>query len=438
MTGRRSVHRISLLLCTALLAGLGPSADAHGQELDRVAAREALEQAMATAHNDARRDRTRWTTRGDEPPVRAIPAREDLRAQARTWARRMSEGVCGDAAIICHNDGRAGPSFHELTCCALWVAENVAYVPRFTATPVRWTPELIESWAHELNSGWMRSDGHRRAIMGPDWDDFAVGIHLTETPHGGGYLTAVWATGMFRQQASLPPSPTYDAWGHRWRTGLVADNLGVTAPPATEVPPPLEPTTVCPGSTTRFPDLDPASSVGRAAACLADRGIARGTTSGTFAPSQPVTRGQMAAFLTRLLDEVGADTAAASTGFVDIDGHAHADAIARLVAADITQGRTPTTFDPNGVVSRGQMAAFLARTYRAVTGDLLPTGPGGHFHDTAGTVAETDADRLVTAGVAAGRAPGRFAPSEDVTRGQMTLFLTRLHERLAVDGAATP
>jgi hypothetical protein len=38
------------------------------------------------------------------------------------------------------------------------------------------------------------------------------------------------------------------------------------------------------------------------------------------------------------------------------------DAITRIAALGITTGTTPQTFEPEGLVTREQMAAFLSRT----------------------------------------------------------------------------
>ncbi|MDJ0664649.1 MAG: S-layer homology domain-containing protein, partial [Acidimicrobiia bacterium] len=81
-----------------------------------------------------------------------------------------------------------------------------------------------------------------------------------------------------------------------------------------------------------------------------------------FCPNDPVTRGQMAAFLVRafgLTDDGGGNT------FIDDDGSIFEEDIAKLAAAGITKGCNPgegnTKFCPLDSVTRGQMAAFLKR-----------------------------------------------------------------------------
>ena len=97
---------------------------------------------------------------------------------------------------------------------------------------------------------------------------------------------------------------------------------------------------------------------------LAAAGITKGCNpregNTKFCPSDPVTRGQMAAFLTRALDLDPGPTDA----FTDDTGIFEND-IEALAAAGITKGCNPregnTKFCPNEPVTRGQMAAFLAR-----------------------------------------------------------------------------
>ncbi|MDJ0665532.1 MAG: S-layer homology domain-containing protein [Acidimicrobiia bacterium] len=102
---------------------------------------------------------------------------------------------------------------------------------------------------------------------------------------------------------------------------------------------------------------------------LAAAGITRGCnppTNDRFCPNDPVTRGQMAAFLTRALEL----PAATGIDFTDDDGSIFEDAIERLAAAGITRGCNPPANDrfcPTATVTREQMAAFLHRA-----GELRP------------------------------------------------------------------
>ena len=90
---------------------------------------------------------------------------------------------------------------------------------------------------------------------------------------------------------------------------------------------------------------------------VAAAGITGGCDTGRFCPRSPVTREQMASFLSRALDLPPTTT----NFFTDDETSQHETNINRLAAANITGGCTSTTFCPRANVTRGQMAAFLHR-----------------------------------------------------------------------------
>jgi hypothetical protein len=122
-------------------------------------------------------------------------------------------------------------------------------------------------------------------------------------------------------------------------------------------------------------------------------------------------------------------------GFTDISGYDQAtrDAINRLGQLGITRGTGPGTYSPSDPVSRWEMALFLVR-FVSLVGVSVPETVGvAVFTDMKPFDARTRAavDQLVGLGIAAGTSPTTFDPSNDVLRWQMALFLTRI---LAVDG----
>nr|MDJ0924967.1 S-layer homology domain-containing protein [Acidimicrobiia bacterium] len=158
---------------------------------------------------------------------------------------------------------------------------------------------------------------------------------------------------------------------------------------------------------------------------LAETGITQGCNppiNDRFCPDSPVTRGQMAAFLTRALSlpiPAGVDT------FTDDDESVFEGNIEALAQAGITRGCNPPAnnrFCPEARLTRGQMAAFLTRAYGYVTPD------GNPFVDDDDSVFEDAIEALAAAGVTAGCNPpvnDRFCPDATLTRGQMAAFLHR-------------
>ncbi|MEQ8840877.1 MAG: serine hydrolase [Acidimicrobiales bacterium] len=122
-----------------------------------------------------------------------------------------------------------------------------------------------------------------------------------------------------------------------------------------------------------FADVDASSFAVADIACLRGLGITTGTSPTTFEPGAFVTREQMAAFLARLWRAVGETCGGSTQAFAEVQGFADVDAssfavadIACLRGLGITTGTSPTTFEPGAFVTREQMAAFVARTWRQV------------------------------------------------------------------------
>lgn len=81
--------------------------------------------------------------------------------------------------------------------------------------------------------------------------------------------------------------------------------------------------------------------------------------NGQFNPNDPLTRGQL---VTILLRAIGASIDAnINTPFTDIKGHFFEKEINTAYQLGITNGKTATTFEPNGNVSRAEFVSFLYR-----------------------------------------------------------------------------
>jgi peptidoglycan hydrolase-like amidase len=96
---------------------------------------------------------------------------------------------------------------------------------------------------------------------------------------------------------------------------------------------------------------------------LYEAGITVGCDEGRFCGDQRMTRGQMAAFMIRALDNA---PAASKDYFVDDNGSIFEKAINQMAEAKITLGCNPPANDrycPNDNVTRGQMAAFFRRAW---------------------------------------------------------------------------
>jgi hypothetical protein len=123
----------------------------------------------------------------------------------------------------------------------------------------------------------------------------------------------------------------------------------------------------------------------------------------------------MATFLARALGLPAAGT----DYFSDDDGNIHESNINRVAQAGITVGCAADRFCPDGLVSRGQMATFLARAFS------LSSTTTDFFTDDNSNKHQANINRVAQAGITVGCAAGRYCPDGRVTRGQMAAFLQR-------------
>ncbi len=150
---------------------------------------------------------------------------------------------------------------------------------------------------------------------------------------------------------------------------------------------------------------------------LAAEGLTNGCNPAEkqYCPDAPVSRGQMAAFLTAALK-----LPAGTDAFVDDDASPYEAAIDSIAAAGITTGcsKDPPKFCPDADVTRGQMAVFLTNAL------ALPAGPDAFVDDT-GSPYEAAINAVAKAGITSGCDAKQklYCPDQVVSRGQMAAFL---------------
>ncbi len=85
-----------------------------------------------------------------------------------------------------------------------------------------------------------------------------------------------------------------------------------------------------------------------------------GYESGFFGLNDSITRGQIVTILHRLAGSP--DASVLENPFEDVpEGKYYTDAVKWAADRGITTGKTPTSFDPNGFVTRQELAVFFAR-----------------------------------------------------------------------------
>lgn len=108
-----------------------------------------------------------------------------------------------------------------------------------------------------------------------------------------------------------------------------------------------------------FKDVAQGAYYYKAVLWAVEKGITQGTSSTTFSPDAPCTRGHVVTFLHRAN---AAPAPVARNPFKDVSVSAYyGNAVLWAVEKGVTQGTSPTTFSPDNPCTRGQIVTFLYR-----------------------------------------------------------------------------
>ena len=231
----------------------------------------------------------------------------------------------------------------------------------------------------------------------------------------------------------------------RWLVAIAAAAVVLTSSPlagvaAATTPPPAQDTSVfCRNVSddTQLTDV-PSGPPHRAnILCLAVAGITEGTSRTTYSPDQIVTRGQMATFISRAIDEANElaypglfnptdlPPYDGSNQFSDVpDDSTHVAGINRLADAGIVQGTGGGQYNPTGPVTRAQMATFINRAEQFTFGAAFST-TDDYFTDDNGSTHEANINGIASVGIAQGVGPDTYGPAQGVDRAQMASFIIR-------------
>jgi hypothetical protein len=166
--------------------------------------------------------------------------------------------------------------------------------------------------------------------------------------------------------------------------------------------------------------------------------IASGRSASTYGPDLSTNRAQMASFFANLIRETGGELPDnPPSAFGDTGGSVHGANIDALAAIGVVAGTSATTYSPSRSVTRGQMATFISRTYEYLTGEEL-VGDQDFFGDDNGSVHENAINAIAQVGITGGDASGNFRPDGNVTRGAMAAFLARTLDLLVDTGFTSP
>ena len=288
--------------------------------------------------------------------------------------------------------------------------------------------------------------------LGHDWGEWVTTIEPTYTTVG--YRYHLCARCNTREGEDIPKLHT-----HTWDAGVVTQKPTATEPgvktftcticgetktesiPATGVP------DVCPGGPTcpgyAFRDMPvPTDWAHEGLDYCIYHGYIAGTSASTVSPSGVCTRAQLVSILYRVQGEPttvkGYELSKLRAPFDDVPrGQWYTDAIWWAKLMGVVSGTSATTFDPEGEITREQLAVILYNyTKQFAPGSLTATGSLAGFPDAASVSswARTEMAWAVGNGLISGTGSGSVAyltPQGSATRAQVAAILMRFEQAMA-------
>ena len=185
------------------------------------------------------------------------------------------------------------------------------------------------------------------------------------------------------------------------------------------------PVTASAAGNPRFDDVRPADWFYSSVETVCGKGLMTGTTTRTFRPELPVTRGMLVTILYRL--ENYPKTASGSP-FADVAAGSYYEKAIRWAAANkIVTGYDAAHFGPDDALTREQLAAILYR-YAEAMGYDVSSGLSHTLYADAAEVsgyAQTAVDWAIAEGFLKGKDGWKLCPKSAATRAELAVILTR-------------
>ena len=290
--------------------------------------------------------------------------------------------------------------------------------------------------------------------LGHDWGEWVVAQEPTYTTTGYRYHVCTRAGCNTRVGEDIPKLHE-----HVWNTGVVTQKPTATEPgvktytcticneqktesiPATGVPDTCPGGPTCPGYA--FRDMPAPDSWAHAGLdyCIYS-GYINGLSATTVDPSGTCTRAQLVCILYRIQGEPkvveGYELAKLRAPFDDVPrGQWYTNAILWAKLTGIVNGTGATTFDPNGQITREQLAAILYRYTAKYAPDATGNAASLADYPDAGSVSSYARDAMAWAvgnGLISGIPYGKtdyLEPGGSATRAQVATILMRYEQATA-------
>lgn len=288
--------------------------------------------------------------------------------------------------------------------------------------------------------------------LGHDWGEWVVAQEPTAETTG--YRYHLCARCNTREGEDIPKLHE-----HAWNAGVVTQKPTATEPgvktftcticgatktesiPATGLPGTCPGGPTCPGYAFRDMPVPADWSHEGLDYCIY-RGYVAGTSASTVSPTGVCTRAQLVSILYRMQGEPtnvkGYELSKLRAPFDDVPrGQWYTDAIWWAKLTDVVAGTSATTFDPEGEITREQLAVILYNyTQQFALGSIPAAGSLAGFPD-AGSVsswARTEMAWAVGNGLISGTGSGGVAylsPQGSATRAQVAAILMRFEQAMA-------
>ena len=155
-----------------------------------------------------------------------------------------------------------------------------------------------------------------------------------------------------------------------------------------------------------------------------ENGIMNGVTDTKFDPTGTLTRGMCATIIYRM---AGSPKTEAENKFTDVKaGKYYTKAVTWAQSNGIVNGKTETTFDPDGDIKRAEFATMLYRylNFKMLVLPIIKDDSPAD-DDLIPSYATEAVDALFRAGVVNGREDGRFDPKAKITRAEAAAMIDR-------------
>ncbi|MEK3916562.1 S-layer homology domain-containing protein [Paenibacillus sp. FSL H7-0331] len=153
-----------------------------------------------------------------------------------------------------------------------------------------------------------------------------------------------------------------------------------------------------------------------------------GYPDGTFGPEKNITRAEMAALLARVSDKTATKSSIAYTDVAS--SHWAKEAIDQATKMGLMEGYNGSSFKPEQMITRAEMAAILSRI------SSNSAGSGDSFKDVNGHWAQSVVAQAKAAGYIDGYTDGTFRPEQTLTRAEAVTMMNKLLGRGPLSGAA--